>query len=195
MKSRDINLGIWNIYFIVKIILFFNHIIEFNILRNLAFIVLLLIPIRNKILLGVRQVIAIPIGLYLLYDDSYLPPFSRLVAQTKELSTFKIGDTVSYNYRFGYVNKKQEQKYRLRTPVKNFLVSTKLKYPLKLKVLSVQLKLELKYQLQKNYILSNLETRLLISACCNLNAKAAPAGPIKLTTLVNMGRWLVGVLK
>ena len=89
MKSRDINLGIWNIYFIVKIILFFNHIIEFNILRNLAFIVLLLIPIRNKILLGVRQVIAIPIGLYLLYDDSYLPPFSRLVAQTKELSTFK----------------------------------------------------------------------------------------------------------
>ena len=89
MKSRDINLGIWNIYFIVKIILFFNHIIEFNIIRNLAFIVLLLIPIRNKILLGVRQVIAIPIGLYLLYDDSYLPPFSRLVAQTKELSTFK----------------------------------------------------------------------------------------------------------
>lgn len=90
MKSTDTNLGVWNIYFIIKLILFVNGVIEFNFLRNLAFIAFLLIPTPNRILSVLQQMIAIPIGFYLFYDDSYLPPISRALAQTEQLSKFDL---------------------------------------------------------------------------------------------------------
>ena len=43
-------LGWWNLYFIVKIILFVRGVIEFHPLENLSLLALLLLPIGNKII-------------------------------------------------------------------------------------------------------------------------------------------------
>lgn len=104
MKPSEINLGVWNIYFIIKLILFISGVIEFNFLRNIAFIAFLIIPAPNKILSVVQQIVAIPIGAYLFYDDSYLPPLSRALAQTEQLSKFDTGYLFELLTRFVSLN-------------------------------------------------------------------------------------------
>lgn len=98
------NLGVWNVYFIFKLILFINGVIEFNFLRNLAFIAFLFLPTRNKFLNLSKQLIAIPTGVYLFYSDSYLPPFSRLLAQTEKLSNFSASYLLELATRFVSIN-------------------------------------------------------------------------------------------
>ncbi len=104
MKVSDTNLGFWNIYFIIKLILFVNRVIEFNFLINIAFIAFLLIPTRNKVLSVLRQVIAIPIGVYIFYDDSYLPPLSHALAQAGNLSDFSVSYLFELMTRFVTLN-------------------------------------------------------------------------------------------
>lgn len=104
MKPSEVNLGIWNIYFIVKLILFIGGVIEFNFLRNIAFIAFLIIPTRNRILSVIQQIAAILIGSYLFYDDSYLPPLSRALAQADQLSKFDTGYLFELLTRFVSLN-------------------------------------------------------------------------------------------
>lgn len=104
MNSNVSNLGSWNIYFIIKLILFINGIIEFNFLRNIAFIAFLFIPTPNKILSVLQQITAVLIGAYLFYDDSYLPPLSRALAQTEQLSKFDTGYLFELLTRFVSLN-------------------------------------------------------------------------------------------
>lgn len=104
MRSIDANLGIWNIYFIIKLILFINGVIEFNFLRNIAFIAFLFIPTPNRVLSILQQVVAIPIAGYLFYDDSYLPPISRALAQAEQLSKFDLGYLFELLTRFVSLN-------------------------------------------------------------------------------------------
>ncbi len=104
MKWSEINLGVWNVYFIFKLILFINGGIEFNFLQNLAFIAFLFLPTRNKFLNVTKQLSAISVGVYLFYSDSYLPPFSRLLAQTEQLSNFSTSYLIELATRFVSVN-------------------------------------------------------------------------------------------
>ena len=84
MKSSNTNLGIWNIYFIIKLILVVNGVIELNFLKNIAFIAFLLMPLKNRSITILRQVIAIPLALLLFYEDTYLPPIGHLFAQFEQ---------------------------------------------------------------------------------------------------------------
>ncbi|TRX03596.1 cellulose biosynthesis protein BcsG [Candidatus Methylobacter oryzae] len=104
MKPSEVNLGVWNIYFIVKLVLFIGGVIEFNFLRNIAFIAFLIIPARNKVLSVFQQIAAILIGSYLFYDDSYLPPLSRALAQADQLSQFDTGYLFELLTRFVSLN-------------------------------------------------------------------------------------------
>jgi cellulose synthase operon protein YhjU len=81
-------MGLWNYYFIAKLALFFAHFIGFHRWENLGFALALLWPIHSKSLRVLRQVVAVPLGVALLYYDSWLPSIYRLVSQAGNIGDF-----------------------------------------------------------------------------------------------------------
>ena len=100
MKSSNTKLGIWNIYFIIKLILVVNGVIKLNFLKNIAFISFLLFPIENRKLAVLRLVIAVVLGCVIFYDDSFLPPITHLLTQFSQLSQFDFRYLVELTQRF-----------------------------------------------------------------------------------------------
>lgn len=78
-------MGIWNLYFVTKLFLYFGHYMDFHVFANLAFAIFLLIPIEQARLRIFRLALAVPIGVVLFYHDTWLPPFSGLIAQAPQL--------------------------------------------------------------------------------------------------------------
>ncbi|CAI8764876.1 cellulose biosynthesis protein BcsG [Pseudomonas sp. IT-P218] len=74
-------LGLWNLYFLIKLALFWGGYLNLQILPNLVFAAVLLVPLRNRYLALLRTLIALPLGVALFYQDTWLPPFSRLLDQ------------------------------------------------------------------------------------------------------------------
>lgn len=74
-------LGLWNFYFIAKLFLFWAGYIDFHVYYNLVFAAALIVPLPPLWLHRLRQLIAIPFGVALLYFDSWLPPVKRLIEQ------------------------------------------------------------------------------------------------------------------
>lgn len=81
-------MGLWNYYFIAKLALFFAHFIGFHRWENLAFALALLLPFHSKPLKISRQLLAVPVGVALLYYDSWLPSIYRLVSQAGNIGNF-----------------------------------------------------------------------------------------------------------
>lgn len=81
-------MGFWNFYFIVKLFLFAQHHLGFHPWKNLTFALFLLIPLSQKHWKVLRQLVAIPAAIALLYHDSLLPPVSRLWSQLDVLANF-----------------------------------------------------------------------------------------------------------
>lgn len=79
---------LWNFYFIAKLFLYFSGYIDFHVIPNILFALVLLIPLRPPILSLARQILAIPAGIALLYHDSWLPPFVNMIAQSARLLEF-----------------------------------------------------------------------------------------------------------
>ncbi|HEN8798508.1 TPA: cellulose biosynthesis protein BcsG [Pseudomonas putida] len=79
--ARWPGLGGWNFYFLAKFLLVSLGMLDFQALPNLLFAAFLLIPLAGKWLRVARQLAAVPIGIALFYQDTWLPPFSRLLAQ------------------------------------------------------------------------------------------------------------------
>lgn len=84
-------MGIWNFYFIAKLFLYFGHYINFHLLPNLAFALLLVIPLQRPRLKLLRQLAAIPLGIALLYHDSWLPPLAQVMSKSSQLEGFSAG--------------------------------------------------------------------------------------------------------
>jgi cellulose synthase operon protein YhjU len=82
------HLGWWNVYFLAKIALLWQGLIGLHPLENLAFAAALLVPLRHRGLAVARTLVAVPVGMGLLYHDSFLPPLSRLFAQASLVSRF-----------------------------------------------------------------------------------------------------------
>ncbi|EKT57238.1 cellulose biosynthesis protein BcsG [Providencia burhodogranariea] len=78
----------WNFYFILKFILLWYGYLNFNTFENLLFIAYLLLPLPWKKLSQLRYFIAIPIGLALLYHDSWLPSIQSIWEQKNQLADF-----------------------------------------------------------------------------------------------------------
>ncbi|CAI8988416.1 cellulose phosphoethanolamine transferase [Pseudomonas sp. IT-P253] len=74
-------LGPWNLYFILKFALLWAGYLNLQIVPNLVFAAALLLPLPHRYLRILRTVIAIPVGAALFYQDTWFPPFSRLLAQ------------------------------------------------------------------------------------------------------------------
>ena len=81
-------MGYWNIYFFAKLGLFYSGFIGFHWLSNLAFAITLALPLASVRHRLIRTVLAMPVGLALLYHDSWLPPISRILSQRGALTGF-----------------------------------------------------------------------------------------------------------
>lgn len=72
-------MGLWNYYFLAKLYLYFRGFIRLDFILNILFVLLLIIPIPNKIrfrssIKAARLFIGLVLGLLLLWHDSWLPP-------------------------------------------------------------------------------------------------------------------------
>ncbi len=83
-------LGAWNYYFLAKLFLFWQHYIDFHALENLAFAAFLLAPIRSSTGRHLRQAMAFPTAIALLYYDSWLPPVTRVLDQAGNMGGFNL---------------------------------------------------------------------------------------------------------
>lgn len=81
-------LGLWNFYFITKLVLLWYGQLNFHALENLTFAAFLLFPLPPQWLHRLRHLLAIPLGAALYYYDSWLPPFSRLIANSAQIAQF-----------------------------------------------------------------------------------------------------------
>lgn len=79
--ARWPGLGGWNLYFFAKFLLVALGMLDFQALPNLLFAAFLLVPLPGQWLRIARQLLAVPIAIALFYQDTWLPPFSRLLAQ------------------------------------------------------------------------------------------------------------------
>ncbi|GAB3629000.1 cellulose biosynthesis protein BcsG [Pandoraea terrae] len=93
-------MGIWNLYFILKLLLLWGGVISFHILANFLFAVALAIRLRSRWAKIARQVVAIPAGFALLYHDSNLPPFARFIEQLPALAQFRFSYLLELLGRF-----------------------------------------------------------------------------------------------
>ncbi|AQZ95726.1 cellulose biosynthesis protein BcsG [Halopseudomonas phragmitis] len=80
-ESSWTGLGLWNLYFLLKLVLYWLGYLNLQLLPNLAFAAFLLFPLGWRPLRILRTLIAIPIGVALFYQDTWFPPFSRLLEQ------------------------------------------------------------------------------------------------------------------
>jgi cellulose synthase operon protein YhjU len=81
-------MGLWSAYFFAKLLLFAGGYIDFNPWLNLAFAAFTALPPRNRRQGFAKNLIAVPLGLVLLYHDSWLPPISRALSQAGNLQSF-----------------------------------------------------------------------------------------------------------
>lgn len=81
-------MGLWSAYFLVKLLLFGVGYIGFNPWLNLVFAVFTALPPQNARQRFAKNLIAVPLGIMLLYHDSWLPPFARVLEQTSFLKDF-----------------------------------------------------------------------------------------------------------
>ncbi|MGH8462841.1 MAG: cellulose biosynthesis protein BcsG, partial [Pseudomonas sp.] len=79
-------LGLWNLYFLIKFVLLWMGLLDFNALLNLLLAAGLLLPLPGRWLPRLRQVIAVPLGVALFYKDTWYPPFRRLFEQSEVLA-------------------------------------------------------------------------------------------------------------
>ena len=93
-------LGKWSFYFIIKFGLYWKGLISFHALPNLFFALLLLLPVTSRIGRLLKNVIASVLAVMLLYYDSWLPPFARLISQASLLSEFSFSYLVELLSRF-----------------------------------------------------------------------------------------------
>lgn len=93
-------MGLWSFYFFGKLALYVGGYIDFHLLLNLAFAILLIVPLKHPPLRITRQIIAIPTGLALLYHDSWLPPLRRAISQVDNLQQFDTAYLIELLGRF-----------------------------------------------------------------------------------------------
>lgn len=81
-------LGVWNFYFLLKLALASVGLLNFQPIPNLIFAAALIIPLPWHIAQTLRTVVAIPIGIALFYQDTWFPPFSRLLDNADNIRGF-----------------------------------------------------------------------------------------------------------
>ncbi|WP_145484552.1 cellulose biosynthesis protein BcsG [Yersinia aldovae] len=93
-------LGAWNVYFLLKFALLWFGYLNFHPLANLVFLAFLLFPIPAYRVHRWRHWIAIPIGIGLLYHDTWLPGINSIMSQGSQLTGFSTSYLIELFDRF-----------------------------------------------------------------------------------------------
>lgn len=145
-KFIKFNIGLWNLYFILKIYFYFNDNLNFHVIENIAFFLWLIFPITSKSLVFIRTLSAPFIAAILLYYDSWLPPIKHMFSQTKNLSGF-------------------DEQYILELVTRVFTVE----------LLSLFIATFLFYQIIKHYVRLSVISAILIGAVIYVQSATMPA--------------------
>ncbi|MCJ8207947.1 cellulose biosynthesis protein BcsG [Pseudomonas sp. RGM2987] len=81
-------LGHWNLYFILKFALQWAGYLNIQVLPNLLFAAFLLVPLGSRFRPVMRQLIAVPLAMALLYQDTWLPPLTQWPEWTTVVDLF-----------------------------------------------------------------------------------------------------------
>lgn len=81
-------MGPWNLYFAAKLYLFATGRLQPVWWMNLLFALALLVPLRNRWLRIARRVLAIVVGVTLLYHEANVPTIGRVIEQLPALASF-----------------------------------------------------------------------------------------------------------
>ncbi|PLP88031.1 cellulose biosynthesis protein BcsG [Pseudomonas sp. FFUP_PS_473] len=76
---RNTGLGVWNVYFLIKFVMLWMGYLNLQILPNLVFAAFLLVPLNSRKLEILRAMIALPVGVMLFYQDTWLPPLANVL--------------------------------------------------------------------------------------------------------------------
>ena len=85
-------MGLWSAYFLAKLVLYTLDYMDFNPWMNLALAIATALPSKNARQRFTKNLITVPLGILLLYHDSWLPPITQALAQAQILRAF----TASY---------------------------------------------------------------------------------------------------
>jgi cellulose synthase operon protein YhjU len=80
--------GLWSAYFLAKLLLYALGYLGFNPWLNLGLAIFTALPARNPRERLAKNVIAVPLGVLLLYHESGLPPITQALADLENLSAF-----------------------------------------------------------------------------------------------------------
>lgn len=83
-------MSLWSFYFLAKVGLYYAGYLGFHWGANLLLALVVLWPVGMRRLRLARQALAVPLGVALLYFDSYLPSLSRVLSQTHVLASFSL---------------------------------------------------------------------------------------------------------
>jgi cellulose synthase operon protein YhjU len=83
-------MGLWSAYFFVKFLLYAGGYIGFSPWLNLLFALFTALPARNARLRFAKNLVAVPLGIALLYHDSWFPPIDRVLSQTQNIAAFSL---------------------------------------------------------------------------------------------------------
>lgn len=81
-------LGAWNLYFLSKLVLAWMGALDVHVLPNLLLLAALLVPLPRPAWRRARTVAAVPVAVALYYQDTWWPPFQRLLAQREGVGSF-----------------------------------------------------------------------------------------------------------
>jgi cellulose synthase operon protein YhjU len=84
-------LGVWNLYFLIKFVLFYYGAIKFDVLSNAALAAFLVLHFSMPLLEKLKHVIGAVLAINVLYQDSWLPPINRLLKQSDLVQEFNLG--------------------------------------------------------------------------------------------------------
>ena len=81
-------MGLWSAYFLAKLLLYGLGYLDFHAWQNLAFAVFTALQPKNARQRLTKNLIAVPVGILLLYHDSWLPPPTSVLAHAQALRSF-----------------------------------------------------------------------------------------------------------
>jgi len=93
-------MGLWNYYFITKLMLYWNSNIDFHVIENVLFALYVLFPLKRLWVRRLRTFFAIPLGIGLFYHDSFFPLPERLIALTPNFRDFSLAYIAELLSRF-----------------------------------------------------------------------------------------------
>src|SRR5687768_6666453 len=93
-------MGLWSAYFFAKFLLYAGGFIGFSPWLNFLFAVFTALPTRNSRQRFIKNLLAVPTGIALLYHDSWFPPIDRVLSQTQNIAAFTLPYLIELLGRF-----------------------------------------------------------------------------------------------